>query len=274
MALDMGAKSIYRRCMSYHVEEIPNRGRRPTILIRKAWREGGKLRKKTVGNLTGMPASTVAGIRAVAGGGAAFENPGDAFAIRRSLPHGHVAAALGILRGIGLVRVLHRTPGRMRDLAAAAVVARVVEPASKLATARALSPETASTSLGTALGLGTVEGGEMLDMLDWLLARQRHIERSLAGRHLKKDGALILYDVSSSYLEGRCCPLAAFGYNRDGKKGRKQITYGLLCAADGCPVTIEVFAGNSGDPSTLASQIAKVRSRFRISRVALVGDRG
>ncbi len=162
----------------------------------------------------------------------------------------------------------------MRDLAVAAVVARIIDPASRLATARALDPETASTSLGTLLGLGPVTGNEMLDMLDWLLARQPWIERSLANRHLTGGNTLILYDVSSSYLEGRCCPLAAFGHNRDGKRGKMQVTCGLLCAADGCPVAVEVFAGNAGDPSTVASQADKVRSRFGIGRVALAGDRG
>ena len=141
-----------------------------------------------------------------------------------------------------------RKAGRRRDLAVAAVVARIIDPTSKLATARALDPETASTSLGAVLKLGPVTGNEMLDMLDWLLERQPWIERSLANRHLKGSNTLILYDVSSSYLEGRCCPLAAFGHNRDGKKGKMQVIYGLLCAADGCPVAVEVFAGNAGGP--------------------------
>ena len=260
--------------MSFHLETIPNRKSRPTILIRKAWREDGRLRKKTLANLTQLPPHIVDGIRGLFEGGVAIARPEDVFTIRRSLPHGHVAAVLGTLRSLGMVRILHRVPGRMRDLAVAAVVARVVEPASKLATARALDPETASTSLGAVLGLGPVTGNEMLDMLDWLLARQPWIERSLTNRHLEGENTLILYDVSSSYLEGRCCPLAAFGHNRDGKKGKMQVTYGLLCAADGCPVAVEVFAGNAGDPSTVASQVDKVRKRFGIGRVALAGDRG
>ena len=260
--------------MSFHLETIPNRKSRPTILIRKAWREDGRLRKKTLANLTQLPPHIVDGIRGLFEGGVAIARPEDVFTIRRSLPHGHVAAVLGTLRSLGMVRILHRVPGRMRDLAVAAVVARVVDPASKLATARALDPETASTSLGSLLGLGPVTGNEMLDMLDWLLARQPWIERSLANRHLKGGNTLILYDVSSSYLEGRCCPLAAFGHNRDGKRGKMQVTCGLLCAADGCPVAVEVFAGNAGDPSTVAAQVDKVRSRFGIVRVALVGDRG
>ena len=260
--------------MSFHLETIPNRKSRPTVLIRKAWREDGRLRKKTLANLTQLPPHIVDGIRGLFEGGVAIARPEDVFTIRRSLPHGHVAAVLGTMRRLGFRRLLGRRKERSRDLALAAVAARIVDPASKLATARALDPETASTSLGTLLGLGPVTGNEMLDMLDWLLARQPWIERSLASRHLKGGNTLILYDVSSSYLEGRCCPLAAFGHNRDGKRGKMQVTYGLLCAADGCPVAVEVFAGNAGDPSTVASQVDKVRSRFGIGRVALVGDRG
>ena len=162
---------------------------------------------------------------------------------------------------------------RERDLALAAVVARVLAPDSKLATARRLSPETADSSLGALLGLGPVSGNEMLAMLDWLLARQRWIETSLANRHLQ-DATLLLYDVSSSYLEGRLCPLAAFGYNRDGKKGKQQIVFGLLCSAAGCPLAVEVFPGNTADPTTLGRQVDKIRKRFGIARIALVGDRG
>ncbi|MDE0694322.1 MAG: IS1634 family transposase, partial [Boseongicola sp.] len=260
--------------MALSVDVIPNRSSPPAILLREAWREGKRIRRRTVANLSKMPPALVDAIRAALDGGVVFPSLDAAVAIRRSRPHGHVAAVLGTLRSLGLVRVLGRKAGRMRDLAVAAIVARVVDPASKLATARALDPETASTSLGTLLGLGPVTGNEMLDMLDWLLARQPWIERSLANRHLKGGNTLILYDVSSSYLEGRKCPLAAFGHNRDGKRGKMQVTYGLLCAADGCPVAVEVFAGNAGDPSTVASQVDKVRSRFGIGRVALVGDRG
>ncbi len=260
--------------MSFHVETIPNRKSRPTVLIREAWREDGRLRKRTVANLTRLPPHVVDGVRALFRGGVAVARPGDAVAIRRALPHGHVAAVLGTMRRLGFRRLLGRSKERLRDLALAAVAARTLDPASKLATARALSPETATTSLGAVLGLGEVTGNEVLAMLDWLLERQPWIERSLASRHLKGGNTLILYDVSSSYLEGRCCPLAAFGHNRDGKRGKMQVTYGLLCAADGCPVAVEVFAGNASDPSTVASQVGKVRRRFGIGRVALVGDRG
>ena len=260
--------------MALSVDVIPNRSSPPAILLREAWREGKRVRRRTVANLSRMPPALVDAIRAALDGGVMFPSLDAAVAIRRSRPHGHVAAVLGTLRALGLVRVLGRKADRMRDLAVAAVVARIVDPASKLATARALDPETASTSLGTLLGLGPVTGNEMLDMLDWLLERQPWIERSLANRHLKGGNTLILYDVSSSYLEGRKCPLAAFGHNRDGKRGKMQVTYGLLCAADGCPVAVEVFPGNTSDPATVASQVDRVRKRFGIGRVAFVGDRG
>ena len=259
--------------MSYHLESIPNRNSRPTLLIREAWREGKRIRKKTRANLTGMPEPLVNGIRALLKGGIALESVEDAFTIRRALPHGHVAAGLATLRRLGLVRLLHRHPGRERDLAIAGILARLLDPGSKLAAARHLSPDTAASSLGAVLGLGPVTGNELLDMLDWLLRRQRHIEKSLAHRHLG-EATLILYDVTSSFLEGGCCPLAAFGHNRDGKKGKEQIVFGLLCTEEGCPVAVEVFAGNRGDPMTLGAQITKIRDRFGVGRVALVGDRG
>ena len=260
--------------MSIHVEIIPNHGRKPSILLRRAWREGKRIRKEQLANLTRTPAFIVDGIRAMLKGGTVVNDISEVLAVSRSLPHGHVCAALAVCRRLGLPKILGRRRHRRRDLALAAVIARVIDPASKLATARALSPDTAATSLGAALGLGEVTGNEMLAMLDWLLERQRWIERSLANRHLR-GGTLILYDVSIKLcLEGRKCPLAAFGHSRDGKRGKKQITYGLLCAADGCPAAVEVFAGNAADPSTVASQAAKVRERFGIGRVALVGDRG
>ena len=273
MTLDTTCCVLYPVSMSYHLESIPNRNSRPTLLIREAWREGKRIRKKTRANLTGMPEPLVNGIRTLLKGGIAVESVEDAFTIRRALPHGHVAAALGTLRRLGMVRLLHRHPGRERDLAIGVILARLLDPGSKLAAARHLSPDTAASSLGAVLGLGPVSGNELLSMLDWLLCRQKHIEKSLARRHLG-EATLILYDVTSSFLEGRCCPLAAFGHNRDGKKGKKQIVFGLLCSVDGCPVAVEVFAGNRGDPMTLGAQIAKIRDRFGVGRVALVGDRG
>ena len=259
--------------MSFHIESIPNQANKSAILLRQAWREGKRIRKKTLANLSQLPPEVVAGFRTVLKGGLAVERPSDLLRVQRSWAHGHVAAVLGSCRQLGLERILHRQPSRQRELALAAVVARVLAPDSKLATARRLSPDTADSSLGALLGLGPVSGNELLAMLDWLLGRQRWIEASLARRHLQ-DATLILYDVSSSYLEGRHCPLAAFGYNRDGKRGKRQIVFGLLCAADGCPLAVEVFAGNTADPATLAAQVERIRQRFGIARIALVGDRG
>ena len=206
-------------------------------------------------------------------GGTVIAAERDAFTVLRTLPHGHVAAALGTARKIGLDRVLGPDGDRCRDLVLALLVSRILDPASKLATARALSPGTATSSLGEMLRLGAVDEDELYIALDWLLERQPAIETALARRHLNS-GTLVLYDVSSSYMEGRCCPLAKRGYSRDGKKGTLQITYGLLCAPDGCPIAIEVFDGDTADPMTLATQIEKLKQRFRLDRVVMVGDRG
>ena len=259
--------------MSLYVESIPNRNSRPAILLRESRRESGKVKRRTLANLSRLPPYLVEAIRLLLKGGRVVADPREAFVIHRALAHGHVCAVLGLCRQLGLRSILHRRASRERDLALAAIVARVLDPASKLATARQLSPETAASSLGAVLDLGAVSSNEMLAMLDWLLDRQPWIEQSLANRHLRGQ-TLILYDVSSSYFEGQECPLAKFGHNRDGKKGKKQITFGLLCAGDGCPVAVEVFAGNTSDPATVSAQVARIRERFHIERVALVGDRG
>ena len=213
------------------------------------------------------------GLRGVLKGGTVISPERDAFTVTRSLPHGHVAAALGTARKIGLDRILGPNGNRCRDLVLALIVNRILDPASKLATARALSPTTAASSLGVALGLGDVDENELYTALDWLLERQPAVEAAFAKRHLT-NGTLVLYDVSSSYMEGHCCPLAKRGYSRDGRKGTLQIVYGLLCAPDGCPVAIEVFDGNTADPKTLAAQIDKLKQRFHLDHVVLVGDRG
>jgi len=206
-------------------------------------------------------------------GGTVIPAEQDAFTITRSLPHGHVAAALGIARSIGIDRILGPANDRQRELILALLVGRIIEPTSKLAAARSLSPATAASSLGELLGLGEVDEDELYAALDWLLERQPGIEATLAKRHLT-NGTLVLYDVSTSYMEGRCCPLAKYGHSRDRKKGKLQILYGLLCAPDGCPVAIEVFDGNTGDPKTLATQVEKLKQRFDLDHVVLVGDRG
>jgi transposase len=256
-----------------YIEAVPNRTSPPAILLRETYRQNGKICKRTLCNLSNWPTEHIEGLRGVLKGGTVIPAERDAFTVTRSLPHGHVAAALGTARNIGLDTILGPDGNRCRDLVLAMLVSRILDPASKLATARALSPDTASSSLGEMLGLGAVDDDELYAALDWLLVRQPAIETILARRHLK-NGTLVLYDVSSSYMEGRCCPLAKRGYSRDGRKGTLQIVYGLLCAPDGCPVAIEVFDGNTGDPSTLAPQIEKLKQRFGLDHVVLVGDRG
>ena len=256
-----------------YIEAVPNRGSPPAILLRESYREGGKVKKRTLLNLSDWPADRIAGFKMLLGGGTVIPPDQQAITITRSLPHGHVAAALGTARKIGLDRILGPHGNRCRDLALAMVVNRLLEPGSKLAAAGALSPDTASSSLGQQLGLGPVDEDELYTALDWLAVRQPAIEAALAKHHLA-GGTLVLYDVSSSYLEGRCCPLAQYGYNRDRKRGKLQIVYGLLCAADGCPVAIEVFEGSTADPMTLTSQVSKLKERFALDHVVLVGDRG
>jgi hypothetical protein len=256
-----------------YVESVPNRNSPPAILLRESYRDGGKIKKRTIANLSDWPTEIVEGLRTLLKGGKVAPAEQETIIVRRSLPHGHVMAVLGTLRSIGLDRLLGPPGNRCRDLVIAMIVARLIAPASKLATARMLDPLTAASSLGDVLSLGPVDEDELYVALDWLGERQEAIEKALARKHLH-NGTLVLYDVSSSYLEGRCCELAQLGYNRDGKKSKLQIVYGLLCAPDGCPVAIEVFEGSTGDPSTLAVQIDKVKKRFALAHVVVVGDRG
>ena len=256
-----------------YIESVPNRNSPPAILLRESYRDGGKIKKRTIANLSDWPTEIVEGLRTLLRGGKLAPAQQETILVRRSLPHGHVAAVLGTLRSIGLDRVLGPPRNRCRDLVIAMIVARLIAPASKLATARMLDPLTAASSLGEVLGLGPVDEDELYVALDWLGERQEAIEKALARKHLH-NGTLVLYDVSSSYLEGRCCELAQLGYNRDGRKGKLQIVYGLLCTPDGCPVAIEVFEGSTGDPRTLAVQIDKVKKRFALAHVVVVGDRG
>ena len=259
-----------------HVDRIPNRTSPPAFLLRETYREDGKVKKRTLANITHWPAGKIEALRRLLRDEYAPHEPRAGLKLMRSLPHGHVAAALGMLRKLGLDDLLaegQRQRARMVALVTALVVARLLDPASKLTTARLLDGTTATSSLGTVLALGKVDEQELYDALDWLLAQQERIETALARRHLS-DGTLVLYDVSSTYFEGRTCELAKFGHNRDGKSGKLQIVFGLLCTKDGCPVAIEVFDGNVADPATLANQVKKLKERFALERVVLVGDRG
>jgi Transposase DDE domain len=256
-----------------YVAVVPNRSSRPAILLRESYRgDNGKVKNRTLANLSDWPADRIETLRAALRGDKLVP-AGDGVEIMRALPHGHVAAALGMARRIGLDQLLPDGPERRRNLALALIVARLIDPAPKLATARALDETTAIHALGVTLGLGEVNVKEVYAALDWLGAAQPSIETALARRHLS-DGTLVLYDVSSSYVEGRCCELARFGHSRDSRPDKMQIVFGLLCSADGCPIAVEVFEGNTGDPSTLGNQIAKLKQRFGLKRVVMVGDRG
>ena len=244
-----------------------------THLLRRTYRDGTKVKHQTVGNLSHLPLDLIETIRRrLRGDSPAGSSPWE---IVRTLPHGHVLAVLRTLERAGLEAILASRAARERSLVIAMIVARVLQPASKLATARALQEETATTSLGLELGLGQERIGEqeLYSALDWLLERQTRIENKLARKHLS-EGTLILYDATSSYYTGHRSNLVQFGHNRDGKRGFPQITYGLLCNAEGCPVAIEVFPGNTADSKTLSAQIVKVRRRFGVGRVVVVGDRG
>ena len=255
-----------------YVETVPNRNSPPAILLREGWRENGKVKKRTLANLTKWPPQKIDALRRVLRNEPLVGRE-DAFDIQRSLPHGHVAAVLGTLRKLRLDRTIAGADSPERQRTLAMIVARILDPGSKLATARGLAEATARDSLAETLALGEIDEDDLYAAMDWLLERQDAIERRLARRHLK-DGALVLYDLTSVYLEGRRCPLGRRGYSRDGKRGKLQIEFGLLCDAEGRPVAVEVFHGNTADPATVGAQVDKLRHRFGFSRVVLVGDRG
>jgi len=261
------------------IETVPNRASPPAVLLRESYRdELGRSQKRTLANLSKLPRDVIDGLKALLKGGTVIGTGPDELEIERSLPHGHVAAALGMIRKIALDRLILSTTKdavsrRHCDLVVAMMVDRLIGSRSKLGFVRAVDQETASSSLGAVLGLGKVNEREAYEALDWLVERQTRIENGLARRHLQ-DGVLVLYDVSSSYFEGRCCPLAHYGHSRDHRGDRPQIVYGLLCTREGLPIAVEVFDGNTADPATLSSQVEKLKDRFGLSRVVLVGDRG
>lgn len=256
-----------------YVDCVPNRNSPPAFLLRESFRQNGKVKKRTIANLSKCPPHVIDGLRILLKGGIALRCANDVWSITRSFPHGHVAAVLGCLKQLRLHTLISRSASRMRSLVVAMIVARVIDAGSKLATARGLTPQTAVSSLGQLLDLGPVDENELYQAMDWLLARQPGIEQRLAQRHLR-DNTLVLYDLTSSYFAGNACPLAQRGHSRDGKQGTLQIVFGLLCTAAGCPVAVEVFPGSTSDPQTVAAQVDKIRGRFGLSRVVLVGDRG
>jgi hypothetical protein len=257
-----------------YVVKVPNRGSPPAILLRESYREAGKVKNRTLANLSSWPEAKVDALaRVLKGQPTPAADLDGAFEITRSLPHGHAAAVLGTARQLGLEELIDPVPSRQRDLVTAMAVAQVLAPDSKLAIARGLREQTAASSLGEVLGLGSCDEDDLYAAMDYLAARQDKIQDALAARHLA-GGTLVLYDVSSAAFEGRTCPLGAIGHPKDGVRGRLQIVYGLLTSKDGIPVAIEVFQGNTGDPTTVASQVDKLKDRFGIAKVVLVGDRG
>jgi Transposase DDE domain len=256
-----------------YVARVPNRGSPPAILLRESYREAGQVKNRTLANLSAWPEAKVDALAAVLKGRPSAAPLAGAFEIARSLPHGHVAAVLGTLRDLGLEELIDPAGSRQRDLVTAMAVAQVIEPDSKLAIARGLRAETAASSLGGILNLGSCDEDDLYAAMDWLAERQDRIQDALAARHLA-GGTLVLYDVSSAAFEGRTCPLGAIGHPKDGVHGRLQIVYGLLASAGGIPIAVEVFAGNTGDPKTVAAQVARVKDRFGLTTVVLVGDRG
>lgn len=236
--------------------------------LRQTYREGAKVKHRTLANLSHLPPEGIEVLRRILRGEHVLA-AADAFSIVRSLPHGHVAAVLGTLRRLGLDGLLDRRSSGLRELAIALIVARVIEPASKLATSKGL----ADSTLPGRLGLEAVTEDDLYGAMDWLLSRQAHVERALAARHLAP-GSLVLYDLTSTYVEGTKCPLARHGYSRDHRPDRAQIVFGLLTDERGCPLAVEAFAGNTADPATLEAQIAKLRERFGLTELVLVGDRG
>ena len=251
-----------------YIESVPNRGSPPAILLREGWRDGKKTHKRTLANLSDWPPHKVDLFRRLLRD-EMLVSPAALFDTERTLPHGHVEAVLGTIRKLGLETVLAAKRSRERDLVVAMIAERLLHPCSKLATTRLWH----TTTLAEELGVADADEDELYAAMDWLVARQDRIEQKLAARHLR-DGAVVLYDVSSSYYEGRTCPLARFGHDRDGHTGRPIIVYGVLTDGDGRPVAVSVYPGNTGDPTTVRDQVDKLRERFGLVRLVLVGDRG
>ena len=255
-----------------YVAVVPNRNSPPAVLLRESFRENGKVRNRTIANLSHWPAGQIEALRHVLKG----ETPAaasSAFDIIRSRPHGHAAAVLGTMEQLGLPALLDESDSRLRRAVLALIASRILEPGSKLATSRALREETCHNTLGQSLHLGAINEDDLYEAMDWLVERQVTVENALAARHLEA-GTLVLYDLTSTYFEGRHCPLAGYGYSRDERRSNLQIVFGLLSNGEGCPVAVEVFAGNTADPKTVAAQVQKLRERFQLERIILVGDRG
>ena len=261
--------------IAMYIEKVPNRNSPPAVLLRESYREGDQVKKRTLANLSKLPDYIIDNLKLALKGATLSMTEGipNHFEVIRSLPHGHVMAILETIKKLGLDKIISEKSSRIRNLVVAMIVARIINPKSKLATARGFNSETGSQSLGQLLDLEKADEDELYNALDWLLEKQEKIEKHLALKHLES-GTLVLYDVTSTYLEGNGCELGKYGYNRDKKKGKTQIVFGLLCSAKGCPIAVEVFAGNTSDGATLSGQIEKVRKGWGIENVVWVSDRG
>jgi transposase len=251
-----------------YISIVPNRNSPPAILLREGWREGNKTRQRTVANLSDWPPEKIETFRRLLRD-EPLVSPHDLFTTQKTVPHGQVEAILQMIRKLELDRLISAQPCRERDLVVAMIAQRLISPTSKLATTR----EWHTTTLAEELGVAEATENDLYEAMDWFLQRKERIEKKLAARHVR-EGGLVLYDVSSSFYEGRTCPLAQFGHDRDGKKGLPIIVYGVMTNGEGCPVAVEIYPGNTGDPTTVGDQIEKLRERFGLSRVVLVGDRG
>ncbi|MFN6211463.1 MAG: IS1634 family transposase, partial [Microcystis sp.] len=258
-----------------YIEKVSNRNSPPAVLLRESYREGDQVKKRTLANLSKLPDDIIDNLKLALKGATLSMNEGipNHFEVIRSLPHGHVMAILETIKKLGLDKIISEKSSRIRNVVVAMIVARIINPKSKLATARGFNSETCSQSLGQLLDLEKADEDELYNALDWLLEKQEKIEKHLALKHLES-GTLVLYDVTSTYLEGNGCELGKYGYNRDKKKGKTQIVFGLLCSAKGCPIAVEVFEGNTSDGATLGGQIEKVRKGWGIENVVWVSDRG
>jgi hypothetical protein len=251
-----------------HIDIVANRNSHPNILLRETWRENGKVMKRTLANITDWPPEKVAALRRVLKN-EPLVSPREVFSIERSLPHGHVESILEMIHHIGLDKIIASRRTRERDLVLAMIVERLIAPSSKLATTRLWY----STTLAQVLNVEDADENELYAAMDWLLERQPVIEKNLASRHLGENQH-VFYDVSNSSYEGHCCPLACLGHDKQGLGGKPIITYGVLTDFKGRPIAVEVYPGNTGDPSTVVNQVEKLKKRFALQRVLLVGDRG
>jgi transposase len=264
--------------MVMYIESVPNRNSPPAVLLRESWREDGKVRKRTVANLSGLPSALIETLRAALKGevipaSAGIPNPEEAISLKEARQHGHVAAIHGMMKNLGLIKAISPQASRERDVVTAMIIDRIVSGDSKLATVRHCTPETASTTLGQILSLEDLDEHDCYGAMDWLLQRQERIQKTLAKKHLQP-GAPVLFDLTSSYFEGDSCPLAKKGYSRDHRGDRPQVNYGLYCNPNGTPVGVEVLPGNENDHVAFPKAVARVRKDFKLENVIFIGDRG